>query len=112
MVGEWTAAMTDCAFALNGYGIGARYDGTYPGSSYVGSCAGLSDLSTWNQTLKDNTRQYIEAQLETFETYTQGWIFWNFKTESAAEWDAFQLLDAGIFPQPLSSRKYGMVCGS
>lgn len=41
VVGEWTAAMTDCAAAVNGYGIGARYDGTYPGSTYVGSCANM-----------------------------------------------------------------------
>lgn len=74
-VGEWSAAMTDCAAALNGYGIGARYDGTYPGSSYVGSCANINFMQTWDQTFKDDTRGYIEAQLETFEKHTQGWIF-------------------------------------
>ena len=128
-VGEWSAAMTDCAAALNGYGIGARYDGTYPGSSYVGSCANINFIETWSQTFKDDTRAYIEAQLETFEKQTQGWvsaflfhavtgrlltflrqIFWNFKTEASPEWDAFRLLDAGIFPQPLTSRKFGQIC--
>lgn len=73
-VGEWTAAMTDCAAALNGYGIGARYDGTYPGSWYVGSCSDINFMNTWNQTMKDNTRGYIEAQMETFEAVTQGWV--------------------------------------
>lgn len=36
----------------------------------------------------------------------------NFKTEGskAPEWDAFALIDAGIFPQPLSSRKFGAIC--
>ncbi|KAI9837088.1 MAG: hypothetical protein M1819_000738 [Sarea resinae] len=110
VVGEWTAAQTDCAPALNGYGIGARYDGTYPNSTYVGSCAGLNDITTWSQQQKDDTRGYIEAQLETFERYTQGWIFWNFKTEAAAEWDLFRLLDAGVFPQPLTSRKFSSIC--
>ena len=76
-VGEWTAAMTDCAAALNGYGIGARYDGTYPGSSYVGSCANVNFMETWSQSFKDDTRGYIEAQMEVFERNTQGWIFWN-----------------------------------
>lgn len=75
-VGEWTAAMTDCAAALNGYLIGARYDGSYPGSTYVGSCADINFIDTWSQTLKDDTRGYIEAQMETFERQTQGWIFW------------------------------------
>ena len=109
-VGEWSAAMTDCAAALNGYGIGARFDGTYPGSTYIGSCSKRKFLETWSQTLKDDTRGYIEAQMETYEAHTQGWIFWNFKTEGSAEWDAFRLIDAGIFPQPLSDRKFGAIC--
>lgn len=111
VVGEWTGAMTDCASALNGYGIGARYDGTYPGSSYVGSCATINFLEQWSQQLKDDTRRYIEAQLDTFEQKTNGWIFWTMKTEGSPEWDAFRLIDAGIFPQPLNDRKFPPVCG-
>lgn len=110
IVGEWTAAMTDCAAALNGYGIGARYDGTYPGSTYVGSCANINFMQTWTQQFKDDTRGYIEAQMEEFEKHTNGWIFWNFKTEASPEWDAFRLIDAGIFPQPLSSREFSAIC--
>lgn len=110
VVGEWSAAMTDCAAALNGYGIGARYDGTFPGSTYVGSCASINFIETWNQTFKDDTRGYIEAQLEAFEAHSRGWIFWNFKTEASAEWDLFRLLDAGVFPQPLTSRKFTVIC--
>ncbi|OCK75049.1 glycoside hydrolase family 5 protein [Lepidopterella palustris CBS 459.81] len=109
-IGEWTAAMTDCAYALNGYGVGARYDGTYPGSPYVGSCSWQSDISKWPQSYKDDTRGYIEAQMEAYEAKTEGWFFWNFKTEGAAEWDLFRLLDAGVFPQPLSDRKFGPIC--
>ncbi|KAH0169142.1 putative Exo-beta-1,3-glucanase, partial [Aureobasidium melanogenum] len=111
-VGEWSAAMTDCAAALNGYGIGARYDGTYPGSSYVGSCGSINFIDQWSQTLKDDTRGYIEAQMEAFEANTIGWIFWNFKTEASPEWDAFRLIDAGVFPQPLTSRKFSQICSS
>ena len=110
MVGEWSAAQTDCAAALNGYGIGARYDGTYPGSKFVGSCANVNFIETWSQTFKDDTRGYIEAQLQVYETHTRGWIFWNFKTEASPEWDLFRLLDAGIFPQPLTSRKFNAIC--
>ena len=102
--------MTDCAAALNGYGIGARYDGTFAGSSYVGSCQDVNFIETWSQQFKDDTRGYIEAQLETFERETQGWVFWNFKTEASPEWDAFRLIDAGIFPQPLTDRKFGAIC--
>lgn len=110
VVGEWSAAQTDCAPALNGYLIGARYDGTYPGSAFVGSCDGINYIDQWNQTFKDDTRGYIEAQLEVFERETQGWVFWNFKTEMAPEWDFFKLIDAGVFPQPLSDRKFSAIC--
>lgn len=110
VVGEWTAAMTDCAPALNGYGIGSRYDGTYPGSSYVGTCADKNNIANWNETFKGDMRGYIEAQLSTFESQTQGWVFWNFKTEAAHEWDAFALLDNGLFPQPLTNYEFSAIC--
>jgi len=35
-----------------------------------------------------------------------------FKTEASPEWDAFRLIDAGIFPQPLSSRQFGQICNN
>ncbi|KAK5134596.1 hypothetical protein LTR08_006252 [Meristemomyces frigidus] len=109
-VGEWSSAMTDCAAALNGYGVGARYDGTFPGSSYVGSCGGINSIETWTQVFKDDTRGYIEAQMETFERQTQGWVFWTWHTESSPEWDAQRLIDEGIFPQPLTNRKFSQIC--
>lgn len=104
--GEWTGAQTDCAKWLNGLGKGARYDGTFEGSSYVGSCdgkytgtvAGLSDDD------KTNIRSFIEAQLDAYES-AAGWIFWTWKTESAPEWHMKELLANGLFPQPLSDRQ-------
>ncbi|CAO2655688.1 Nn.00g044910.m01.CDS01 [Neocucurbitaria sp. VM-36] len=112
IVGEWSGAMTDCAPQLNGFGTGSRMEGSYPGSFYMGSCAGKSGpVSSWSQDWKDSVRRYIEVQLDAFETKTQGWVFWNFRTEgSAGEWDLFQLLDNGVFPQPLWDRKFGKYC--
>ena len=101
VVGEWSAALTDCAAALNGYGLGSRWEGSYPLTEAVPStrsCGSINYIETWNQTLKDNTRSYIEAQLDVFEKNTQGWVFWNFKTEGSPEWDLFRLLTAGLFP--------------
>lgn len=60
--------------------------------------------------MKGDMRGYIEAQLDAFESQAEGWIFWNFKTESAHEWDAFKLLENGIFPQPLDDRKFDSIC--
>lgn len=96
--GEWSAAMTDCAPFLNGYGIGARYDGTYPASTYVGSCGNINSIDNWSDYQKQTTTNYIRAQLNVFESQIQGWIFWNFKTEGAAEWDLFRLIDHGVWP--------------
>lgn len=112
IVGEWTGAQTDCAKWLNGLGKGARYDGTFPDSSYVGSCAGkdvgtVSGLSTDDQ---NNIASFIDAQLDAYEQHT-GWIFWAWKTESAPEWHMQDLLAAGLFPQPLTSRKHPGQCG-
>ncbi|KAL8952244.1 MAG: hypothetical protein Q9222_001830 [Ikaeria aurantiellina] len=103
VVGEWSAAMTDCAAALNGWHIGARYSGDYPNSTEIGSCDSINFIDTWSQQLKTDTQLYIAAQIAVFEQKTNGWVFWNFKTEASPEWDLFRLLDNKIFPQPLDS---------
>ena len=64
IVGEWTPAMTDCAKYLNGRGIGSRYDGSYPGSTRVGSCQGLTGSAlTFSDDYKTFLRQSWEAQV-------------------------------------------------
>jgi glucan 1,3-beta-glucosidase len=111
IVGEWTGAQTDCARWLNGLGKGARYDGTYPESSYQGDCQtknqgtvdGLLDVD------KTNLAYYVEAQLDAYEMHT-GWIFWTWKTESAPEWHFQNLTRAGLIPQPLTSRNFPPQC--
>ncbi|KAF1950908.1 glucan 1,3-beta-glucosidase precursor [Byssothecium circinans] len=112
IVGEWSGAMTDCAPHINGFNSGNRYEGSWFGSSWIGSCKGKSGkVKDWSQEWKDDVRKYIETQLDAFEAKSNGWVFWNFKTEgSAGEWDLFQLLDAGVFPQPLDNRKFGKYC--
>ncbi|CAI6320308.1 unnamed protein product [Periconia digitata] len=107
IVGEWSGAMTDCAPHINGFKLGSRYE-----SKGIGSCSGKSGkVKDWSDEWKNDVRGYIEVQLDAFEARTNGWVFWNFKTEGdAGEWDLFQLLDAGVFPQPLNERKFGKYC--
>jgi glucan 1,3-beta-glucosidase len=85
ITGEWCGAMTDCARYLNGYGKGARYDGSLAGSTAVGSCAGFSSGSVAQlpDDQKANMRTYIEAQLQSYESVS-GWVFWTWKTEQGA----------------------------
>ncbi|KAI4290280.1 MAG: hypothetical protein L6R35_000443 [Caloplaca aegaea] len=103
VVAEWSAAMTDCAAGLNGWQVGARYDGWYPDSNRIGSCDNINYIDTWSDQFKNDTQLYIAAQISVFEQKTEGWVFWNFKTEASPEWDLFRLLDNKIFPQPLDS---------
>lgn len=94
IVGEWTPAKNDCgklaiypplgygltcvflAKYLNGRGVGSRYDGSYPGSSKIGSCTGLTgQASSFSSSYKTFLRKYWEAQTITYEK-GQGWIQW------------------------------------
>lgn len=113
VAGEWSAALTDCTKWLNGVGIGARYDGSFwkngVSSSFIGSCANNEDIYSWSEERKENTRKYIEAQLDAFEK-RGGWIFWCYKTETNIEWDASRLIEYGMFPQPLTDRRYPGQC--
>lgn len=85
---------------MNGYGIGSRWEGSYFTDSGPSgrSCGDINYIDTWNDTLIENTKRYIQAQLDVFTQQTKGFIFWNFKTEASAEWDLFRLLDKGVFP--------------
>ncbi|EDO15870.1 hypothetical protein Kpol_1009p16 [Vanderwaltozyma polyspora DSM 70294] len=113
IMGEFSGALTDCTKWLNGVGRGARYDGSFfvdnPQLHRLGSCANNDDISHWSKHRKENTRKFIEAQLDAFEM-RDGWIFWCYKTEDSIEWDAGKLIKYGIFPQPLTSRKYPDQC--
>lgn len=112
VVGEWTGAQTDCAKWLNGLGKGARYDGTFPDSYKVGDCSGKYEgtVAGLSSADKENLGRYVEAQMDAYEKHT-GWIFWTWKTESAPEWSLKDLIAGGLFPQPLTSRKYPGQCG-
>lgn len=110
VTGEWAAALTDCALWLNGVGRGARWSGDYDNSTLSNSCASYTLIDNWSPEYKNNVRKYIEAQLDAFEL-TNGWIFWNWKTENAIDWDMKALIEGGVFPQPLSDREYPNQCG-
>jgi len=111
IVGEWTPAMTDCARYLNGRGLGSRYDGTYPGSTRVGSCTGLTgSASTFSSSYKTFLRQTWEAQVIAFERGGQGWLMWTWKAENADEWSYQAGLANGWIPRNPRSFKYPNIC--
>ncbi|KAJ7070741.1 glycoside hydrolase family 5 protein [Mycena amicta] len=113
IVGEWTPASTDCAKYLNGRGVGSRYDGSYPGSSRVGSCTGLTgSASSFSSSYKTFLRQFWEAQVISYEK-GQGWIQWTWKTESGTgeEWSYQQGLANGWIPSDPTSLNFPTICG-
>ncbi|QPG73888.1 hypothetical protein FOA43_001203 [Brettanomyces nanus] len=113
--GEWSAALTDCAKWLNGASRGARYDSSYLGGDYIGSCDSLYtyDADYWTDSdVISKYRQYVEAQMDAFNhSKVSGWVFWCWKTESAVEWDFQRLAGLNIIPQPLSDRWFPNQCG-
>ncbi|ORY35550.1 putative cellulase [Naematelia encephala] len=114
MVGEWSLATTDCAPSLNGRGIGARYDGSYSGSSYVGDCRTKSgDGSSFSQEYKDFMREFYDAQVQTYENNAQGWIHWTWKTEAAADWSYSAGLAGGWIPYDPTNHQHSIqsICG-
>lgn len=112
LIGEIELIIDSCAKWLNGLGKGARYDGSLPGFTRVGSCDGKSTgtVAALSADDKYNIRRFIEAQLDAYEQRT-GWFFWTWKTEGAPEWDMQDLLQNGLFPQPLTNRVYPNQCG-
>lgn len=125
LVGEWSGAITDCAKWLNGVGTGARYDGTFDESQLVRSnaingtaesqfkfkdkkrsCENVTFVEDFSKQHKENIRKFIEIQLLTYENSNSGWIFWNYKTENAIEWDFKKLVEHKLFPHPFNEYKY------
>jgi len=112
VVGEFTPAASDCAKYLNGRGSGSRYDGSYPGSTRVGSCTGLTGkASSFSAAYKTFLRQFWEAQIISYERGGQGWVQWTWKTENADEWSYQAGLTNGWIPQNPTSLQYPNICG-
>lgn len=112
VVGEWTPASNDCAKYLNGRGVGSRYDGSFPGSTRVGSCTGLTgSASSFSASYKTFLRQYWEAQVIAYEQGGQGWIQWTWKAENADEWTYQAGLANGWIPQNPTDLQFPNICG-
>lgn len=112
VVGEWSAALTDCAPWLNSVNWGTRWEGTPPYDNSpiklksIKNCHEINNWKSWSEKHKRDTRKFIEIQLDQYESKTNGWIFWCYKTETTIEWDFKRLAQYGLFPQPFEDRQY------
>jgi len=113
VLGEWSAASTDCALWLNGRNVGARWDGTWnpgPGTPVLGSCAGLTgDSGNFSSDYKTFLRKYWEVQVDIGES-VQGWVWWTWKAENADEWDYQKGLAGGYIPKDPTEKLYPGLC--
>lgn len=55
------------------------------------------------------TRRFVEAQLEAFERNASGYFLWAYKGPGA--WGLRNLVEGGMFPNPVSERRFEGLCG-
>ncbi|GAA6061970.1 hypothetical protein JCM10212_005214 [Sporobolomyces blumeae] len=113
LIDEFSGARTDCAQFLNGRGIGARYDGTYPGSTAVGSCKGKTGKgSTFSNEYKTTLAKSWAVQTQVWEKNTSGWVSWCWKNENADDWSYKAGVQYGWIPKDPKKPIYPNLCAS
>lgn len=108
ITGEWALATTDCCKWLNGMWAGSRWEGTFPGSGRIGSCAGRNDVhntTVFTPEYKKFLKEFAEKQMDAYEA-GRGWFFWNFKAESSPQWDYLEGLRQGWMPADVTKRTH------
>ncbi|KAI2794630.1 putative glucan 1,3-beta-glucosidase D [Penicillium oxalicum] len=114
--GEWSQADTDCAEYLNNVGRGTRWEGTYDTSSSTVYCPTAdqkscsctkanADPTTYSDAYKKWLQTYAEAQMSAFET-AQGWMYWTWRTETAAQWSYRTAWKNGYMPNKAYSPSF------
>ena len=112
VTGEFTSARTDCTRYLNGRDEGYRWEGSFPGSYYMGSCEDFraDNGAGYSEEYRTFLRKFFEAQIDAYERGS-GWFFWTWKAEEAADWSYQRLLELDIFPSSPDDRMYPNICG-
>lgn len=104
IVGEFSAATNICANPDGSTTAGLTC--TVSGCQ----CASNVPVNQWNQPLVQATRMFVEAQLETFETYGSGWFMWSYKAPGG--WGLDNAVQYGMIGVPVTERKYPNICSS
>ncbi|KZP01260.1 glycoside hydrolase family 5 protein [Calocera viscosa TUFC12733] len=75
MAGEWAVATNDCGLWVNGVGLGNRVEGTYPGSTAVGSCDTFDAWESWDADFKNGLMDLALSSMDAL----QNWFYWTWK---------------------------------
>ncbi|EPY53761.1 glucan 1,3-beta-glucosidase I/II [Schizosaccharomyces cryophilus OY26] len=98
VTGEWSSTLADCTI----------WNNSESSSSFIGVNSG--NITTWTNEYRNAIRLFIETQLDQLERGA-GWFYWTAKTGGqSATWDMGILVENGIFPQPLTDRKFSSYC--
>ena len=102
-----------------GYNIaGLNHDqiGIYVGEFNAATNATMS-VEGWTEDVVTDVRKYVEANLEVFEAYTQGYFFWSWAVDAdevaGVGWGFKAGIEKGYIPNPLddySKRKFPNQC--
>ncbi|BEI80558.1 hypothetical protein CcaverHIS002_0110870 [Cutaneotrichosporon cavernicola] len=116
VVGEFTAAPTDCGgWAYTGSPI--RWNpGMGEQMANPNECAAISGKpDTWTPAYRDYLTRSWETQTWVYEK-AQGWVAWCWKAEKALDWSLEAYFDGGWLTRPRDlasgNRKFGMPCRS
>ncbi|KAI9039994.1 putative exo-beta-1,3-glucanase [Aspergillus affinis] len=108
--GEWSQADTDCTKYLNNVGRGTRWEGTFSTTDSTAYCPTAddgpscdctnanADIADYSDDYKKWLQTYAEAQMSAFGT-AQGWFYWTWHTETAAQWSYKTAWKNGFMPK-------------
>jgi len=103
VVGEFTDQTNICVDAKGNVTSGTSC--STPGCQ----CSANLDTSQWNGYLVNATRLFLEAQMDVFEEYSEGWFLWSYHGPGA--WGLNNLFNAGVVgPNTVTQRKFPPQC--
>ena len=101
---NWSVKLTTARTAM------PVYVGEWSALTHIcvdGSCA-TDDTTDWSPGLVKQIRRYVEAQMETFERFGDGWFLWSFGGPGG--WGIDNLIEVGAVPNPVGDREYSGEC--
>ena len=112
-IGEWSAHTNVCVDTTNG--TKSLGNGRWPTTGTLNCGFPLNQWSTdpttkWTERVINETRAYVEAQLDVFRQSTSGNFAWTWNGPN--DWGVKNGLAVGIFPNPVTSRIFPPACGN
>ncbi|GMK57593.1 hypothetical protein CspeluHIS016_0404270 [Cutaneotrichosporon spelunceum] len=114
IVGEFTAAPTDCGGWAHSGAVAKWHPGLGQQMANPNECSAISsNPDAWTPAYRNYLTQSWETQTWVYEK-AQGWVAWCWKTETAKDWSLEAGFDRGWLTRPRDlargNRKFGVPC--